>query len=137
MYHTRYLGIAYYRDIPRENMFYGMEWNVPTVYETGVHPCDVDKKNPVKVFVDSDFAGNDGRSTAGHVVFLNGGPVIWSSKLMKVAATSSSEAEIITAVEAVKRAYIFGTCWRNLVCTLRVISMSMKTISHAKCLLRV
>ena len=110
LYHTRYLGITYYRDIPRENVFHGMERNVPRVYETGVHPCDVNKKNPVKVFVDSDFAGNDGRSTAGHVVFLNGGPVIWSSKLMKVAATSSSEAEIIAAVEAVKTSIHF----RNL-----------------------
>ena len=51
--------------------------------------------------MDSDFAGADGRSTAGHIVFLNGGPVIWSSKLMKVAATSSAEAEVIAAVESV------------------------------------
>ena len=87
-----------------------MEPNVPRVYETGVHPCDVTKEKPTKVFVDSDFAGNDGRSTAGHVVFLNDGPVIWSSKLMKVAATSSSEAEIIAAVEAVKTSIHF----RNL-----------------------
>ena len=81
--------------------------NIPVVYENGVHPLDVDKKEPMKVFVDSDFAGTDGRSTAGYVVFLNGGPVIWSSKLMKVAATSSAEAEVIAAVESVKTASHF------------------------------
>ena len=57
---------------------------------TGVHPLDVDKTNPTKAFVDSDFAGADGRSTAGHVVFLNGGPVIWSSKL-KAAAPKANQ----------------------------------------------
>ena len=73
------------------------------VYESGVHPLDVNKENPTKLFLDSDFAGADGRSTAGHVVVLNGGPVIWSSKLMKFAATSSAEAEVIAAVERVRR----------------------------------
>ena len=75
--------------------------HVPTVFESGVHPLDVNKENPTKLFIDSDFAGTGGRSTAGFVVFMNGGPVIWSSKLMKLAATSSSEAEIIAAVESV------------------------------------
>ena len=81
--------------------------NVPIVYDSGVHPLDVNKTNPTAVYVDSDFAGADGRSTAGHVVFLNGGPVIWSSKLIKVAATSSAEAELITAVESAKTATHF------------------------------
>ena len=76
--------------------------HVPMIYENGVHPLDVNKEQPSKLYVDSDFAGTDGRSTAGYVVFMNGGPVIWSSKLMKVAATSSSEAEIIAAVESLK-----------------------------------
>ena len=52
--------------------------------------------------MDFDFAGPGGRSTAGYVVFMNGEPVIWSLKLMKVTATSSSEAEIIAAVESVE-----------------------------------
>ena len=56
----------------------------------------------------SNFAGADGRSTAGHVVFLSGGPVIWSSKLMNVVVTSSDEAEVIAAVESVKTASHFS-----------------------------
>ena len=79
LYQTRFKAITYRTSVDGTN--------IPVVYENGVHPLDVDKKEPMKVFVDSDFAGTDGRSTAGYVVFLNGGPVIWSSKLMKVAAT--------------------------------------------------
>ena len=101
LYQTRFKAIVY-RSSPS-----AADLNVPQVYESGVHPLDVNKENPTKVFVDSDFAGADGRSTAGHVVFLNGGPVIWSSKLMKVAATSSAEAEVIAAVESVKTASHF------------------------------
>ena len=86
MYQTRFKAIVYRSTVE--------DLNVPKVYESGVNPLDVDKHNPTKVFVDSDFAGADGRSTAGYVVFMNGGPVIWSSKLMKVAATSSAEAEV-------------------------------------------
>ena len=99
MYQTRFKAIVYRSTVE--------DLNVPKVYESGVHPLDVDKLNPTKVFVDSDFAGADGRSTAGYVVFMNGGPVIWSSKLMKVAATSSAEAEVIAAVESVKTASHF------------------------------
>ena len=101
LYQTRFKAIVYRSSSSAEDL------NVPKVYESGVHPLDVNKDNPTKVFVDSDFAGADGRSTAGHVVFLNGGPVIWSSKLMKVAATSSAEAEVIAAVESVKTASHF------------------------------
>ena len=72
-----------------------LNMHVPTVFESDVHPLDVNKGDPAKLCVDSDFAGTGGRSTAGYVVFMNGEPVIWSLKLMKVAATSSSEAEII------------------------------------------
>jgi len=101
LYQTRFKAIVYRTSSSAADL------NVPKVYESGVHPLDVHKENPTKVFVDSDFAGADGRSTAGHVVFLNGGPVIWSSKLMKVAATSSAEAEVIAAVESVKTASHF------------------------------
>ena len=50
--------------------------------------------------MDFDFASAGGRCTAGYVVFMNGEPVMWSLKLMKVTVTSSSDA-IIAAVESV------------------------------------
>ena len=40
-------------------------------------------------------------STSGYVVMLNGGPVIWSSKLQKVTAQSTAESECIAATECV------------------------------------
>ena len=95
-----------------------------TVFESGVHPLDVNKENPTKLFVDSDFAGTGGRSTAGFVVFMNGGPVIWVSKLMKVAATSSSEAEIIAAAESVKTAVHFRALLEELgLCKVKYIDV--------------
>ena len=104
--------------------------HVPTVFESGVHPLDVNKENPTKLFVDSDFAGTGGRSTAGFVVFMNGGPVIWSSKLMKVAATSSSEAEIIAAVESVKTAVHFRALLEELgLCKVKHIDVYEDNLS--------
>ena len=119
LYQTRYMAITYRADV--ENV------HVPMIYENGVHPLDVDKEQPTKVYVESDFAGTDGRSTAGYVVFLNGGPVIWSSKLMKIAATSSSEAEIIAAVESLKT----GIHFQNLLILKKLTRYSLDTSKHS------
>ena len=122
LYQTRYKAITYRGDVSK--------MHVPTVFENGVHPLDVNKENPTKLFVDSDFAGTGGRSTAGFVVFMNGGPVIWSSKLMKVAATSSSEAEIIAAVESVKTAVHFRALLEELgLCKVKHIDVYEDNLS--------
>ena len=122
LYQTRYKAITYRGDVSK--------MHVPTVFESGVHPLDVNKENPTKLFVDSDFAGTGGRSTAGFVVFMNGGPVIWSSKLMKVAATSSSEAEIIAAVESVKTAVHFRALLEELgLCKVKHIDVYEDNLS--------
>jgi biopolymer transport protein ExbB/TolQ len=42
------------------------------------------------------------RSTSGGVIFLNGGPITWSSKLQKIVAMSTAEAEIIAATDVTK-----------------------------------
>jgi len=42
------------------------------------------------------------RSTSGGVIFLNGGPITWSSKLQSITAQSTAEAEIISATEMTK-----------------------------------
>ena len=96
VYQTRFRAIVYRSSVEDVNVLKG--------HESRVHPLHVDKSNPTKVFVGWDFAGADGRSTAGYVVCMNGGPVIGSSKVMKVAATSSAEAEVIAAVESFKTA---------------------------------
>ena len=70
LYQTRFKNIVY-RTLESVD-----DLNVHKMYESGVHPLDVNKTNPTKIYVDSNFAGADGRSTAGHIVFPNGGPVI-------------------------------------------------------------
>lgn len=82
MYQTRFKAITYRASVDGTT--------IPEVFESGVHPLDVNKDDPMRVFVDFDLARTDGRSTAGYVVFLNGVPVIWSSKPMKVAVKCRS-----------------------------------------------
>lgn len=118
---------------------------MPRIYESRVHPLDVDKSNPTKVVVDSDFAGADGRSTARYVVFMNGGPVIWSSNLMNVSATWSAEAEVIAAVKSVKTASHFrcllselGLCDSEFInihegnCACKISAESLKCHKRAR-----
>jgi len=55
-------------------------------------------------FCDSDYAGElrERRSTSGYVFLLHGGPIAWSSKLQRITALSSSEAEYMAISEALK-----------------------------------
>eukprot|EP00892_Ulva_mutabilis_P003552 jgi/Ulvmu1/1569/UM110_0032.1 len=60
----------------------------------------------MRLYSDADLAGElDGRkSTSGMLMTMNGGPILWASKLQTVVATSTSEAEYISAAMAVKEA---------------------------------
>jgi len=63
------------------------------------------KEDPLRVFCDADFGGDTTmRSTTGIVIFLNCGPISWSSKLQKLQALSTTEAEVYAATEAIKDA---------------------------------
>ena len=63
------------------------------------------RTEPMRVYADADFAGDvSKRSTSGNVTFLYGGPVNWLSRLQKLYALSTTEAEIYSAVEAYKDA---------------------------------
>ena len=73
MYQTRFKAIVYRSTVE--------DLNVPKVYESGVHPLDVDKLNPTKVFVDSDFAGADGRSTVHKHHIPSSGPAVSTRKV--------------------------------------------------------
>jgi hypothetical protein len=63
-----------------------------------------DSKYIFSTFTDSDHAGNpdNGRSTGGYLVRIEGGAVSWISKLQTLTALSSTEAEYIAAVGAGK-----------------------------------
>ena len=55
-------------------------------------------------FSDSDYAGdtNTRQSTSGFIFMLNGGPIAWSSRRQQCVALSTTEAEYVSASEAVK-----------------------------------
>ena len=93
LYRYRALGIEYSQGT-----------NVPEFYAQGRHPkCD--GSNLLSVFADSDYAMDETRrSTMGSVIMLNGGPISWGSVLQKTVATSTCEAEVVAAVDAVKDA---------------------------------
>ena len=56
------------------------------------------------MFSDSDWAGEKNRkSVSGCLIQVNGVPVTWLSKKQSIVALSSSEAELIALVDAVKR----------------------------------
>ena len=103
LYNTRTLGITYTRTQDDE---------LPVIFEGAKHPKDdgvrgaaAETSEILKVYADSDFAGDETRkSTMGLVVVMNGGPVAWSSTLGKSVATSTAEAEIYAACAASKEA---------------------------------
>ena len=55
--------------------------------------------NILTAYCDSDFAGDpeDRRSVSGFILFLNGGPIAWTSKRQPIVSISSSEAEFYAA----------------------------------------
>ena len=66
----------------------------------------------IEAFVDADF-GNDldtCKSHTGYVILLDGKPVGWKSKLQSQVALSTTESEILAAVEGVKEII----WWRGL-----------------------
>jgi hypothetical protein len=69
-------------------------------------------------FADSDWAGDSDtrRSTGGYVFVLAGGAVSWSSKLQRVVALSSSEAEFISIADAVAEAKYLRALLSELGC---------------------
>ena len=101
LYNTRRMCIKYQPD--------GAQPNEPVVYEaTGRKvpvPEDVDiSKQEIEAFADADYAMDPStrRSTSGGIILLNNGPISWSSRLQKIVAQSTAEAEIMAATEITK-----------------------------------
>ena len=99
LYHTRNHAITYFRD------FHDVS-NEQTAWEAGSHPLEW-KLNPnerFKMFTDAAF-GKDiatKRSTSGEIIFMNGGPISWFSRLQKLVAQSTAESEVYAAIDGVK-----------------------------------
>jgi hypothetical protein len=63
-------------------------------------------KNKLLTYADADFAAkhNKRRSRTGYVIYLNGAPIAWKSKLQTLTATSTSEAELYAMFDATQHA---------------------------------
>ena len=93
---TRTWGITYSKDEKAEP-------NTTQIYANAIHPLDPNKEQGFTVFADASYADSPTRrSTLGHVVMMNNGPVSWGSTLMKTVALSTAESEIGSAVESAK-----------------------------------
>ena len=75
---------------------YGLEFK-PNENPMGINP---------EIYVDASWANDleTRRSTSGMLALFNGNVVCWSSRKQKTVATSSTEAEYVSAAEAVKEA---------------------------------
>ena len=98
LFHTSHLGIVYHG-----NKTQGV--NLENERSRGFHGHDdlpdptllsESYRNNLLGFTDADFAGcvDTRKSTSGIVVFLNGGPVTWRTKLQGPVAWSTAEAEL-------------------------------------------
>jgi len=56
-------------------------------------------------YTDSDFAGDvtDRKSTSGNIILMGNNPISWTSKKQSVVATSTAEAEYISASVCIKK----------------------------------
>jgi hypothetical protein len=69
------------------------------------HNPEPHSNHPI-TYIDANLGGDKitRKSTSGLVIMMNGGPIAWSSRLQKLCAQSSAEAEIIAVVDSVKEA---------------------------------
>ena len=115
MYNTRELSIRYTRGV------YG---NDPQIFQRGskvatrtsseamtieerlVASVPEPAANSPDLYIDADYAGDTEtrRSTSGLLIMMNGGPVVWSSRLQKLCAQSSAESEIYAVTDSLKEA---------------------------------
>ena len=122
LYHTRHWCVQYRRST--------VGGNDPKIMESSWHPSEddsastgadtisrsieerivasvpVDVPNSPNTYIDADLGGDreTRKSTSGLVIMMNGGPIAWASRLQKLCAQSSAEAEIYAVVDGVKEA---------------------------------
>jgi hypothetical protein len=77
-----------------------------TIEERLIPGTPEDVSNVPHTFMDADLGGDKvtRKSTSGLVIMMNRGPIAWNSRLQKLCAQSSAEAEINAVVDGVKEA---------------------------------
>ena len=113
LYATRHLHIQYIRNKSETNnnvtIFEGTdksETNHMTIEERLVESIPKILSNEAYQYCDAGYAGDKHtrKSTSGWISFMNGGPISWASRLQKLCAQSSAEAEIYAVVDSAKEA---------------------------------
>ena len=77
-----------------------------TIEERLVPDVPTPTPNNPDTYVDANLGGErfTRKSTSGMVIMMNGGPIDWCSRLQKLCAQSSAEAEIYAVTDSVKQA---------------------------------
>mmetsp|Transcript_10938 Transcript_10938/g.14234 ORF Transcript_10938/g.14234 Transcript_10938/m.14234 type:complete len:883 (-) Transcript_10938:637-3285(-) len=117
LYNTKELSIQYNRESDGEMKIYEKASELEDLEKTSslleksieqrLEASEPPKlSNELNMFADADYAGdrNTRRSTSGMIIMMNGGPISWLSRLQKLCALSTAEAEIYAVTESVKEA---------------------------------
>ena len=108
LYHTRTLCIQYDKNISNNEViaYENVSKRKKTIEERLKASIPEPTLNETDMYTDADYAGdkNTRRSTSGMIIMMNGGPISWSSRLQKLCALSTPEAEIYAVTESVKEA---------------------------------
>lgn len=99
----------------------------------GIHFTSGDR---ILGYCDSDYAGSGPlgkmKSTTGYVVIYANGPVTWCSRKQSVVATSTTEAEYISAAECCKDLQFLNTLFKELTDTTPKIDLHVDNQSAIK-----
>jgi hypothetical protein len=107
LYNTKHFCIQYDKNISNNQVvMYENASKKKSIEERLKASVPVETLNGTDMYCDADYAGdkNTRRSTSGMIIMMNGGPISWSSKLQKLCALSTPEAEIYAVTESVKEA---------------------------------
>jgi hypothetical protein len=97
--------VSRYMNNPGKEHWEAVKWILRYLRGTANHAlCFGGSETVLQGYVDSDMAGDKDsrRSTTGYVFTIGGTTVSWISKLQKVVALSTTEAEYVAATEASK-----------------------------------
>jgi len=88
-------------------------------------------RNKLECYADASYADCAGfRSQTGFVIMLNGAPVSWSSTTQRFVTTSSQEAEIVAATDAVKECVFLKELFNSWDCEAWPCSVSTPITVH-------
>jgi hypothetical protein len=97
--------VSRYMNNPGKEHWEAVKWILRYLRGTATHAlCFGGSDTVLQGYVDSDMAGDKDsrRSTTGYVFTIGGTTISWISKLQKVVALSTTEAEYVVATEASK-----------------------------------